>query len=59
MCARSESGSQSASLNEAAVVELTESHHNTDGEAQEASHLYGHAEQQLEWLAAILEHQHG
>ena len=42
-----------------ALVELGESRDNTDGKAQETSHLYGRAEQSFQRLAArILEHQH-
>jgi hypothetical protein len=47
-------------VNEAALVELAHSRGHTDGQAQEASHLHGRAEQPLERLAArILKHQNG
>jgi hypothetical protein len=40
-------------VDEAALVELAQSHGNTDGQAQEASYLQGRIEQQpLERLAA-------
>ena len=46
-------------VNEAALMELAQSHGNTNGQAQEASHLDGRAEQPVERLATrILEHQH-
>ena len=42
-----------------ALVKLADSRGNADGEAQEASHLHGCAEQPIERLAPrILEHQH-
>ena len=47
-------------VDEAALVELAERRRDADGEAQEASHFHGRAEQPVERLAArILEHQHG
>ena len=47
-------------VHQAPLVELAQSHGNVDGQAQEALHLHGCAEQPAEWLAAgILEHQHG
>ena len=47
-------------MDEPALVKLAHSRRNADGEAQEASHLHGRAEQPVERLAArILEHQHG
>jgi hypothetical protein len=49
-----------AEANEAALVELAQSHGNTNGQAQEAFHLHGRAEQPVERLATrILEHRHG
>src|SRR5215475_8156130 len=47
-------------MDEPALMELAQSRRNTDGEAQEVSHLDGHAEQPIERLAPlIVEHQHG
>src|SRR6266536_2810630 len=47
-------------VDEAALVELAQSRGNADGQAQEASHIHGRAEQPVERLTArILEHEHG
>ena len=47
-------------VDEATLVRLAHRGDDADGEAQEASHLHGRAEQPLERLAArIFEHQHG
>ena len=47
-------------VDEPRLMDLAQGDRDADGEAQEASHLHGRAEQPLERLAAgILEHQHG
>jgi hypothetical protein len=46
-------------VQQASPMKLAESHSDVDRQAQEVVHLQGRAEQPLERLAAILEHQHG
>ena len=47
-------------VDEAALVELAQSHGNTNSQAQETSYIHGRAKRPIKRLAArILEHQHG